>query len=79
MNKKLFTPKSILCMILIVLYFAGLVSMMLGASSVGMLLWTISILGSLAFLYIERRKREQEAELKRIQNQGKPEDDKSCE
>ncbi len=72
MNKKLFTPKSILCMVLILLYAAGMLCLIFNAVSVGMFLWTVSLLGSIAVLYINHCKRERESE-------SSTEDGKKCE
>ena len=74
MNKQLFSAKNILCMVLILLYAAGMLCLMFNAVDVGMLLWTVSLLGSIAVLYINHVKRKQAEDSEKT-----PEDDNKCE
>lgn len=77
MNKQLFSAKSILCIVLILMYAAGMVCLILNKVELGMLLWTISLLGSLAVLYHFKRKRDQAAEAERLRRaaNGESEED----
>lgn len=54
--------KSILCLVLILLYAAGMICLILNAFTLGMFLWTVSLLGSIAVLYIHRVNKEREEE-----------------
>lgn len=78
MNKQLFSAKSILCMVLVLLYAAGMVCLILNQVEIGMLLWTLSLLGSAAVLYHFKRKRDQAAEAERLRRaaEGEPEENR---
>lgn len=79
MNKQLFTAKGILGLILILFYAAGMLCLILNAVPAGMLLWTVSLLGSCAYLYYFKVKRDRQAEAERLRRAAGGEDDSSCE
>ena len=77
MNRQLFTPKGILGLILVLFYAAGMLCLILNAVPAGMLLWTVSLLGSCAYLY--HFKRDQQAEAERLRRAANGEDESQCE
>ena len=79
MNRQLFTPKGILGLILVLFYAAGMLCLILNAVPAGMLLWTVSLLGSCAYLDHFKRKRDQQAEAERLRRAANGEDESQCE
>lgn len=63
--------RNIVCIVLVALYFAGLVCMFCGQLTVGIALWAVSTVGGFAALYHIRNAQEKEDARRKAEDGGK--------
>ncbi|MEE1199378.1 MAG: hypothetical protein U0L09_01885 [Christensenellales bacterium] len=79
-DKSIFrSPRSIISLILVICYGAGLLCMLLNAFPIGLALWSISTIGGLAVMYHLRVEENKKAEAERLRKIAENDGDESCE
>lgn len=68
--KKKWNARTVICLVLTILYFAGLLLMLTGSMSQGVLLWGVSTVAGMGVLYYIKKQEKAASEARKDESEG---------